>query len=69
VGAVLRSSDSDLARAKLKGKGGTLPDPALPLTPPVTAQLINSSNGVCFESTFADLRINDGTRVKARARP
>jgi hypothetical protein len=64
----VRSHAEDRAKARIHGRGTVLPDPALPLVPPVTAQLINSSNSVCFESAFdaEDVRINDGERFKAR---
>ena len=49
----------------MKGKGANLPDTLVPELPlPLTVQLVNDSNSVCFESVFgvADV-INDGERA------
>ncbi len=40
------------AKIILKGKGLLLDDPAIPVTQPVTAQLMNS-NGVCWEAVYS----------------
>ncbi len=57
------------AKIQLKGKGANLPDPGQPLTPPVTAQMINAETGLCVEGTFSGSGIlrNDATQFKAKA--
>lgn len=41
------------AKALVKGKGANLPDPALgSLALPVTAQLVNTTSGVCLEASY-----------------
>jgi hypothetical protein len=49
-----------LRKAVLKGRGGPLPDIALPYVPPVVAQL-QSSDGACVEGAFAVPRRNDAS--------
>jgi len=46
--------------------GANIGMPALPLTPPVRAQLLNS-NGLCWDAVYSMPLMNDGTRFKARA--
>lgn len=48
---VLEAGDDGKARAIAKGKGDNLAVPALPLTAPVTAQLV-STTGTCWETRF-----------------
>jgi hypothetical protein len=51
---ILKSGGAGRAKALLKGKGINLPDPpAGPFTTPVTAQLVNSSNNVCYEGVYS----------------
>lgn len=66
----LRSSDRDRARILISGRGVALPDPPLPLTPPVTLQLVNSGMAVCWQSVFdlGDVRRNRSDVFKANAR-
>jgi len=57
---ILKSGAQGKAKALVKGKGGNLPDPpAGPFSVPVTAQLVNSSNNVCFQGVF-----NSGAIIK-----
>ncbi len=51
---------------KAKAKGAGLAVPALPLTTPVTAQLVNLDNGKCWESTFTASTVSDGGKFKAQ---
>ena len=55
----------------MKGKGTNLDDFDLTtLVDPVTVQLVNSANTICFESTFdqADfIKFNDPAQFKAKA--
>jgi len=66
----LRAGADGKAKALLKGKGANLPvPPAGPFTLPVTAQLVNSANGVCFEGVYdgADVIKNEAEQFKAKA--
>jgi hypothetical protein len=51
---------------KVKGKGTGLGVPALPLTVPVTAQLINLDNDKCWESVFAGYNTSTDKKYKAQ---
>jgi cysteine-rich repeat protein len=67
--AILKSGDAGKAKALVKGKGTNLPDPALPFAAfPVTAQLVNSSNNVCFDTVFnaPNVKKNDVDQFKAK---
>jgi hypothetical protein len=50
-------------------KGSALPHGPLPLTGPVTVQLVDSDTGVCFEATYSASQIedNDAERFSANA--
>jgi hypothetical protein len=54
----------------MKGKGVNLLTPPLPLGLPVTAQLVNDSNSVCFESIYTTGAVvkNDANTFKATMR-
>lgn len=65
----LKSGAAGKAKALLKGKGANLPDPpAGPLALPVTAQLVNDANAVCYEGVFdsASVKKNDAQQFKAK---
>jgi hypothetical protein len=67
---ILKGGDPDKAKALVKGKGAGLPDPVLGNVPlPVVAELVNSSNNICFGSTFdsPDIIKNDVQMFKAKA--
>jgi hypothetical protein len=54
----------------VKGKGTNVPDTLAPMLPlPVTAQLVNDTNNVCFEAVYnsGDVKKNDATQFKAKA--
>ena len=68
--ALLKGGAAGKSKILVKGKGTNLPgllSGALPL--PVTAQLVNDANSICYESVFdsADVKKNDGTQFKAKA--
>lgn len=68
--AVLKSGAAGKAKALVKGKGTNLPDTLVPMLPlPVTAQLVNDSNDVCFEAVYdsGDVKKNDDKQFKAKA--
>jgi hypothetical protein len=48
-----------------KGKGAGLGMPALPATLPLTAQLVNLDNNVCWETPFAAAKVNVAGKVVA----
>jgi hypothetical protein len=69
---LLRAGAQGRTKVIVKGRGANLPDTVVPeLTLPVTAQLINDTNGVCFEAVYDmnDVSKNDSKRFKAKARP
>jgi len=53
-------------KAQVKGKGTGLPALTLPLTEPVTVQLVNDSNTSCFGATFPTANKNDAAQYKAK---
>ncbi|MFQ5667538.1 MAG: choice-of-anchor Q domain-containing protein [Candidatus Binatia bacterium] len=54
---LLRPDTATKAKIVVLGRGASLPDPTLPLTPPVTVQLTNSQTPVCWEATYSGSRI------------
>jgi hypothetical protein len=67
---ILKSGAQGKAKALVKGKGGNLPDPpAGPFAEPITAQLVNSSNNVCYEGVYSGAAIikNEADQFKAKA--
>jgi len=65
---LLKSGDSGRAKARIKAKGSNIPIMALPLAPPVTAQLQAAGNA-CLESTHSASSIlrNEDTVFKAKS--
>jgi len=65
----LKGSAADRAKLLVKGRGLNLPDwlDAAPLTPPVTVQLVNQANGLCWSGAFAAPSVNDAALFKAKA--
>jgi hypothetical protein len=53
------------AQIQVRGKGSGIGNPALPVTTPLTAQLVNLDNGKCWASSFATTRTNRVDRVTA----
>jgi cysteine-rich repeat protein len=67
---ILKAGAAGKSKALVKGKGANLPQPpAGPLALPVTAQLVNDANAVCFEGVFdtADVIKNETEQFKAKA--
>ena len=64
---VLKAGAAGKAQVTLKGRGGFLDIPTLPITHlPVRVQLINS-NGACLEATYGTTLSNQGDQFKAKA--
>ncbi len=66
---ILRGGDG-AAKILVKGKGESLPDPLSGVLPlPVTAQLVNSDTGTCWQSSYtaATVLANDGEQFRAKA--
>jgi hypothetical protein len=65
----LKGGDANKSKALVKGRGLALMDPidAMNLTLPVKVQLVNNSNGICFESNFATMKLNTTEKFKAKA--
>jgi hypothetical protein len=65
---ILKEGAPNKAKVILKGKGGALPDPTMPLAEPVLVQLVNEETNVCWESEFesGDTIKNDGSNYKAK---
>jgi cysteine-rich repeat protein len=54
------------AKIQFKGKGINLLPPSLPLTLPVTVQVKNTTNAVCWEAVYPAADTNDGVQFKAK---
>jgi PKD repeat protein len=52
IQARLKPGTGTKASLTLKGKGAKLPDLAMPLVPPVTAQLTSSDGGACWQGVY-----------------
>jgi cysteine-rich repeat protein len=63
----LKAGIAGKAKANVKGKGALLALPALPLVPPVTAQLVNDDTGVCWSATFSTPLSNTADQFKAKS--
>ena len=68
---LLKGSDAERSKITLKGKGASLPDPMMPVSPasfPLVVQLLNDETSTCWQSTFSvdDVTRNDAERFKAR---
>ncbi len=61
----VKTGEAPRGAAVLRGKGPALGLPALPLTPPLTAQLVNVDAGKCWQATFTSARQNDAAKVVA----
>jgi hypothetical protein len=55
---------------RVRGKGAALPVLPLPVTAPLTVQLVNADNELCWGSSFSDSQLleNETGQLKARAR-
>jgi cysteine-rich repeat protein len=68
--AALKSGAAGSAKVIVKAKGDNLPDTLVPaLSLPVTVQLMNDSNDVCFEAVYnpSDAVRNDGKQFSAKS--
>jgi hypothetical protein len=65
---IVKSGADGKAGALVRGKGVNLPNPTLPLALPVTAQLENSANDICYTSAFGTATENSPTSFKAQSR-
>ena len=60
--------EREKAKELVKGKGSNLPDAlTVPLTLPVTAQLVNDTNSICYTTQFATAKKNIGGKFKAKS--
>ncbi len=65
---VLLKPLSASAKAQVKGRGAKLNTPALPLTPPVTVQLLRGDSPDCWEAAYSAAPvINSATQFKAKS--
>ncbi|MBW2446566.1 MAG: hypothetical protein JRG83_11630 [Deltaproteobacteria bacterium] len=66
---VLRGSTRDRASITVRAQGADLPFVRLPMTEPITAQLVNLESGACWESSFdaTDVTRNHDTLLRARS--
>ncbi|HSD10314.1 MAG TPA: CHRD domain-containing protein [Candidatus Binatia bacterium] len=67
---LLKGGAQGKAKTLMKGKGVGLPDPTLGNLPfPVTAQLVNSANNICFQGQYdaPDEILNTSEKFKAKA--
>ncbi len=66
----LRPSFEPKTKALVIGKGTNLPDPVLPLTGPITAQIFRDTGPLCLSGTWTGAQVlkNDGVEVKAKAK-
>ena len=64
--AFLKGGAAGKSKALSKGAGAALPDPALPLSFPVTVQLVKDGSSLCLESMFNSATHNDASQFKAK---
>ena len=65
----MKSGSAGKTKALVKGKGTNLPDALAPtLALPVTVQLVNDTNSVCFEAVYSMMNSikNDERQFKAK---
>lgn len=65
---VLSGKGAGKSKVLVKGKGVALPDPALELPEPVTAQLVKSDSPLCWGAEYAGAAITDNTSGRFRAK-
>ena len=65
----LRGSALNKSKAVVKGKGAGLLDRPLPVAAPLTVQLINGANGLCWGSSYSAAQIlkDAAGQLKAKA--
>ena len=67
---LLKGSTTNKSKILVKGTGFYLPDLPLALDEPITVQLMNGDNQICWGATYAGAAIvrNDDVRLKAKTR-
>jgi len=65
---LLKASDSNKSKALVKGKGAGLPDPPLPVTAPLTVQLVNGDNGLCWSASYTTAQLLTNSRALLKAK-
>jgi uncharacterized delta-60 repeat protein len=65
---VLKGSPKHKSWVRVRGKGATLPVLPLPITAPVTVQLVNGANELCWCASFGNSQLlrNDAEELKAQ---
>ena len=63
---LLKGSAANKSRVLVKGAGAPLPDLSLPIAAPVTVQLVNGANGLCWGASYSQILINGPARLKAQ---
>jgi hypothetical protein len=65
---LLKASGENKSKVLIKGNGADLPPLSLPLTSPLTVQLYNGRNGLCWGANYslAQMRKNEANRLKAK---
>lgn len=66
---VLEGSERNKSKVQVKGRGPELTDVPLPVAAPVTVQLINGDNGLCWGTSYSAAQIvkNDNDQLKAKS--
>lgn len=64
----LESSADPKSKAQVKGKGGNLSDPTIPLVGTVTSQLLRSDGSLCLGGTFSGSQIVENADGKFKAK-
>lgn len=64
----VKSGDDGKASVKMKANGANLTLPGLPLSTPVTAQVINDTNSTCFSATFTTASSDPLSMTKWKAK-
>lgn len=66
---LLKGSTQNKSAVRVRGKGAGLPVLPLPVAAPVTVQLVNGDNGLCWGASFGDSQLlkNDADELKGRA--
>ena len=63
---LLKAGPTGATKLFVQGRGPRLPHPALPLTPPVTAQL-STGGGACWDAVYTKPITNDAANFKAKS--
>lgn len=68
TGMKLKMGVAGKAKVQAAGKGDLLPLPALPLTPPVTVQLViqDGATTTCWQTTYTTSKANTGVLFNAK---